>query len=77
MRYVPYPVPSPYSTYMQYPEGQMPTFICQIIAIGALLLLASFYAFIVWDILRCSKRDILEDTYEKIRLPENFRLDSE
>lgn len=75
MRYVPYQPRSDY--WMQYHEGRMSTFICQIIAIGALLLLASFYIFIVWDILRCSKLDILEDTYEKIRLPEKLRLDSE
>jgi len=61
---------------MQYPEGQMPTFICQVVVIGALVLLSSFYIFIVWDILRCPKLDILEDTYEKIRLPEKSRLES-
>lgn len=75
MRYIPYQPRSDY--WMQYSEGQIHTFICQIIAIGALLLLASFYIFIVWDILRCSKLDILEDTYEKIRLPEKLRLGSE
>ncbi len=47
MRYVPYPVPSPYSTYMQYPEGQMPTFMVWVVLIGALAIVISFLCYLV------------------------------